>query len=106
MTKTCEYCTCAFETYRTSARYCSKECAGMAQRKAAFERHEAWLDAVANADPRHHHRIWIRRPKSYAEIRRANRKRKVQDGWRGRPVLGGGKIHRNDAWLEPCEIER
>ena len=47
-----------------------------------------------------------RRPKTYAEIKRENRARKVASGWRGAPVMGGGSIHHNDPYLMPSEYVR
>ena len=48
---------------------------------------------------------WFRRhPKTYAEIKRENRARRIKDGWRGQPVLGGGPARHNDAYLAVHEI--
>ena len=47
-----------------------------------------------------------RRPKTYAEIKAANRRRPLVSGWRGTPVMGGGAIHHNDPYLKPSEYVR
>lgn len=45
-----------------------------------------------------------RRPKTYAEIQRENRARKVVAGWRGSPVMGGGSVRYNDGDLKQSEL--
>ena len=45
-------------------------------------------------------------PKSYAEIKAANRKNPIVDGWRGSPVLGCGKANRNGSSLRISELPR
>lgn len=45
-----------------------------------------------------------RRPKTYAEIRAANRKHPIAAGWRGSPVMGGGSVRYNDGDLKQSEL--
>lgn len=65
-------------------KYCSCACAGIAKRTQTLK---------CNAD-----RVLQRRqlrpkaPVSYKEICRANRRRGLQDGWRGTPCMGGGAV--------------
>ena len=102
MTKRCPYCGEVFEANHGLTRYCSRECAGMARRRPKPLPRKATLDMIENVNPVR--TLWINAPKSYAEIRRENRQRKVKTGWRGQPVPGGGSIRRHDPWLVPSEV--
>ena len=121
MTKICEYCKCVFDTTRRDARYCSIQCSGMALRKRNFLKREARARELGitveelirrikrgrvglrDSMPK---RYKIKRPKSYAEIRAANRRHPIAAGWRGAPVMGGGVARHNDPWLKPSEYVR
>lgn len=101
MTKICQYCKCEYEAGYSRQKYCSHECNGMALRKATFERHAALAEelgipyeelvrtrrklglALANR------RNGGKHPKSYVQIRAANRRAPLVAGWRGAPVMGG-----------------
>lgn len=58
--------------------------------------------SVSEVDPKYC--VWIHRPKTYAEIARENRARKVVSGWRGAPVMGGGSVRYNDGDLKQSEL--
>ena len=118
MKKICEWCKCEFNAKRAAARFCSRKCDGMARRKATFEHREAKAKALgitveelarmARRQKRGIH--WkrdMKRPKTYREIRAANRKHPIVAGWRGQPVMGGGAgVRHNDPWLKPSEYAR
>ena len=46
------------------------------------------------------------RPVTYAEIVLANRRRPVVSGWRGQPVMGGGRTIKSEAPILASEIPR
>ena len=50
----------------------------------------------------------VRQPKTYAEIRAANRRRRIEAGWRGQVVMGGGGdgARHNDTRLSIHELPR
>ena len=163
MKKICEWCKCEFETTHGKARYCSNECAAMANQKHCFLRREAQakelgvtieevesltrrgllkyafeakrlgipieevrrlknaeryaktkaLAAAAGMGIKEYIKIFgsaskrrypKRRPKTYAEIRAANRKHPIAAGWRGSPVMGGGSVRYNDGDLKQSEL--
>ena len=80
MMKICETCGKEFECdYRK--KYCSKEC----QRAGYLRKLEENRKRKAAARKR-----W----KSYKQIQAENRKRKVEDGWRGRKMQGSGVMPR------------
>lgn len=58
--------------------------------------------SVSEVDPKYC--VWIHRPKTYAEIRAANRKHPIAAGWRGSPVMGGGSVRYNDGDLKQSEL--
>lgn len=102
MTKLCEYCKCEFKARHSKSRYCSPECASMAFRKRTFEKHEAeaarlgiTIDELKKRIRRGRQAILMakkpkpKKPKTYAEIKRDNRARKIAVGWRGQLVAGG-----------------
>ena len=101
---------------RKYPKYCSPECKRMAMRKRSFELVAARAAArglTIEAYKRRSKRdlpikgaFRMRHPKTYAEIKRANRARKVESGWRGQACIGGGSALHNDAWLKPSEYVR
>lgn len=76
MTKICEICDEAFETYN-HRKYWSKEC-----RKAGLLR--------KLEENRKRKAATRKRWKTYKEIQAENRRRKIEDGWRGRKMQGSG----------------
>ena len=76
MKKICETCGKEFETHSTG-KYCSKEC----RKTGLMRKLEENRKRKAAAKKR-----W----KTYKEIKAENRKRKVEDGWRGRKMQGSG----------------
>ena len=76
MTKICEICDEVFETDR-HRKYCSKEC----QKAGHLRKHEENRKRKAATRKR-----W----KTYKEIQAENRRRKIEDGWRGRKMQGSG----------------
>ena len=76
MTKICEICDEAFETDHRR-KYCSKEC-----RKAGLLR--------KLEENRKRKAATRKRWKTYKEIQAENRRRKIEDGWRGRKMQGSG----------------
>ena len=124
MKKICQYCKTEFETSKNAQRYCSPECRRMSLRRARF-RYEEKLAARLGVTLEDLHRMrrarkrkpakkkkdaplvmWLKRPKTYAQIKAANRKRRLESGWRGQPVIGGGPVLHNDPQLTVREIER
>ena len=116
MKKICEWCKCEF-TARPRQKFCSRRCTDMAQRKRNHERREArakalgiTVEELVNLSYRNKVRINPCRtrsgPKSYREIKAANRRHPIAAGWRGTPVIGGGCVHRHDPYLRPSEYPR
>ena len=123
MTKICEWCGREFETNNKEAKFCSRKCTSMAERKRNQEKREARAKELGITVEelvkliRHGKRMGIRpsqprkykhkkRPKTYKEIQAENRRRVVAAGWRGAPVMGGGSIQHNDPYLKPSEYVR
>ena len=68
----CQFCGAKFYADRRRM-YCSKVCGSLARSERKKKQHK-----------------W----KSYAEIKEENRRRKVEDGWRGRKMQGSGILSR------------
>ena len=81
-TNKCLVCGTVFESYRTTARFCSWDCQKEYNRehRKEYER-EYYRQNVENTRKK--------RPKTYAEIKAYNRKHPIREGWRGQQVLGG-----------------
>lgn len=96
MTIKCEWCKTEFSSGQANRRYCSRDCARMARRAETFHKREAEakelgmsLEEYAAYRRRLYNEAPRRKSKSYAQIKRANRARRVEAGWRGQVVLGG-----------------
>jgi hypothetical protein len=130
--KTCEICGMSFSGTEAT-KYCSRECLRKAMKKRYREQYwqgkrsadgRKAVEAVcfycgktfrkSETSPRrfctrecnelHQSGIPFRPPpKSYAEIKAANRAAKVESGWRGRKVSGGGAIkNRHGLMVADC----
>ena len=95
MKKICEWCKCEFQTlHGNRAKYCSMACSGMARRKLNFLRREAKAKELGITVDELKRRIkrgyearsrygngrivyGLKRPKTYKEIRAANRRRQI-----------------------------
>lgn len=96
MTFKCQWCKTEFNDGHSNRRYCSRDCARMARRAETFHKNEAEAKALGMSLEEYaayRRRLYKESPrrksKSYAQIKRANRARRVKAGWRGQVVLGG-----------------
>lgn len=126
MIKVCQWCGAHFDPHPASkGLYCCHKCACAARSVAALRRHEkaaAEMGLSIEDYARKAHfgrnsshvlrmirnaRRLLAEPrkrtgqKCYREIQLANRCRKVQSGWRGQVVLGGG---RTGGWMKQFEV--
>lgn len=120
MTKICQYCKTPFKPgdHGGARKFCSRDCWRMHRRKVNHEKREAKakelgvsIDELQKMVRRgdvslRFTKLHIKQPKTYAQIRRENRRRVITAGWRGAPVMGGGTIHHNDPYLKPSEYVR
>ncbi len=125
MIKVCQWCGAHFEHHPNSkGLYCCHRCACAARSVAALRRHEKaaaemglslkeYARKTKGTNARNVLRVIARArlllsgprkrtgQKCYREIQLANRCRKVQSGWRGQVVLGGGKTA---GWMKQFEV--
>lgn len=81
----CECCGRVMVTRRADKRYCSRACKDLMYNRRKREEYAEKRCARPAVGVE-----WKTVPKSYAEIKLANMRRKVESGWRGQRVLGGG----------------
>lgn len=125
MKRTCQYCKTEFVTAHKEQRFCSRECQRMYKRRLLFERDEQLAARMGitleelrrmrksgafskNKQKDNPFAKWLKRPRTYAEIRAANRRRQIEAGWRGQVVMGGGGdgARHNDTRLSIHELPR
>ena len=97
MKKICEWCKCEYKAAHEVNKYCSRECARMAQRKLNHLKREArarelgiTMEELIKRTKRgsvglnagHPKRAKRQRPKTYAEIRAYNAVHPLKLGWR------------------------
>ena len=86
--RVCPICGSGFTAARRSRKYCSVSCAAIGREESNKNRQTMFRQRLFGTQrmlPGN-----TKRPVSYKEICRANRRRGLQDGWRGTPVMGGG----------------
>jgi len=119
MTKVCPGCHHKFNAPRSDRKYCSAACRiahkkelFMAARTEEAKRLGITVEELsrqikngtrkAPEQPISHNTkevSWkrnIRKPKTYKQIQMENRRRRIQSGWRGQPVYGGGHTINSD----------
>lgn len=90
----CAYCGNAFRSIHKNKMYCSELCKQEALEAKKRAKKESTMPKRIPKDLEYFYQ-WKRKhaaPTKYADIRKANRSRKIQSGWRGTPVAGPASV--------------
>lgn len=125
--KKCKFCGKVFLPRRSKSLYCSRKCyyegrkrdivrryvkiaahlgltiSQVRSRLARLARKQIPLDDYKD-DHKYYNKLSAA-PKPYWMIKQENRCRRVQSGWRGQPVIGGGRGINTNAPLTPAEMQ-
>ena len=99
----CKICGKVFLTRRRDKEYCSMACK---QRAYNGRKNESYAKKTGRVPARVGMGGYKVIPKTYAEIKRENRRRGAEAGWRGQPVIGGGPAQKVAAPLLKSELPR
>ncbi len=116
----CKFCGKEFLPKRSKSLYCSHRCCCEGKKRDTVRRYEKIAAHLGLTISQVRSRLARKQitldmfedrdglsaaPKPYWKIKLENRCRRVQSGWRGQPVIGGGRGINTNAPLTPVEMQ-